>query len=136
MKSILLLLLSINLLISCGNKEEDKLKLGSTYAFFTQECRFDCYECSPNWKIKFIDWENAELWSHSDTREYPSCKSEVKYKFKNDIVSIKSISNPNVSFGCIETIKGDYKYQELNGSGTFVFSKLNNPSCNFSWYKD
>jgi hypothetical protein len=130
--SVYSLLSLILVLTSC--LQENKLKQGSIYAFFTQECRFDCYECSNNWKIKFIDEENAELWSHSNTRQYPSCKSEVKYRFENDVVSIKSISNPNVSFNCKQTIIGVYKYKEINGRP--VFSKLNSPSCNFSWFKD
>ncbi len=85
-------------------------------------------------KDKYNCGKIVELLSHQNKREYPSCKSEVKYRFQNDIVSIKSISNPNVSFNYIQTIKGNYKYKEINGRPVFI--KLNSPSCNFSWFKD
>jgi|688.fasta_scaffold1235258_1 hypothetical protein len=125
-------------LSSCGiNSEESKVeeseifKIGSTYAFFIQGCNFECAECDESWKLKFLDKENAELWSHSSSSNFPSCKSEVKYSYQNETISIVSINNSNVSSQCISSIIGDYKYN----SSKKLFVSLKNPNCNLNWYE-
>ncbi len=123
--------------ISCGgsSKEEvsnDTLKIGSTYAFFTQGCDFDCNECQESWKLKILDKENGELWSHFSSSDSPySCKSQIKYSYQNETISILSINNTNISSQCKSSIKGDYKYN----SSKKHFISIKNPDCNLNWYK-
>lgn len=127
-----------SVLTSCGsssqesNSEESEiLKIGSTYAFFTQGCNFECTECNESWKLKILDNENAELWSHSSSSDFPSCKSEMKYSYQNETITISSINNSNVSSQCISSIIGDYKYNRSKK----LFISLKDPNCNLNWYK-
>ena len=119
------------------NKEEN-FKIGSTYAFFTSGCDFNCNECDYIWKIKFVNDKTAELWSHSSKSDFPSCKSDVTYSYANDVIDIKSINNSNVSSSCKSSIIGKYKYTEKkNGFGDIikVFQSQKDSDCNLSWYK-
>ena len=135
MKNLFYLSLVLPLLFSCGDASgdagEEIFKIGSTYAFFTYGCEFDCDECSSSWKIKFIDKSNAELWSHTSSSDFPSCKSDVKYKYENEIISITRISNSNVSSSCKSSITGDYKYD----SEKRLFISTKDSDCNLNWYK-
>ena len=135
MKNLFYLLFVLPLLFSCGDSSSDAgeeiFKIGSTYAFFTHGCDFNCDECSSSWKIKFIDENNAELWSHTSSSDYPSCKSDVKYKYDNETVTIISISNSNVSSSCKSSITGDYKYD----SAKKLFISTTDSDCNLKWYK-
>jgi len=115
-----------------SNKSGRSLEIGSTYAFFGSGCDFQCYECDPDWKIKFIDSQNAELWSHSSRNDnLKSCMSSVKYSFNDDVITIISINNSNISSECKSGIKGSYKYD----TSRKLFVSMLNPKCNFTWYK-
>jgi hypothetical protein len=135
MKKLFLILFSIPIcfltLIGCGSSNH--LKIGETYTFFDgPNSSLQCYECDPIWCIKFIDENTCELWTRPNNSTIQSCKTNASYSYDKNTqtITIISISNGNVTNGCLEKFIGDWQWK----SGKFGerFYSIKYSDCDFS----
>jgi hypothetical protein len=116
--------------------QNNPLVIGKIYTFYDgRNSVLQCYECDPIWDITFVDKNNAILISRMPNKkgQYGSCRSEVKYKYNpaTKMVSIISISNPNVPEDCKNRFIGDWQWKKGKYLDMRFYSK-NLSDCDFS----
>jgi len=127
-KNILIypLILTFFLLIALATDDGDSatnnssnlpFNTGQVYDFFDgMDDKLSCYECDPCWHIKFLDDQNAEVWSTpcSGSSSLMSCSSDAKYNYDKEskVVTIISVSNNNVSYSCLSKFTGKWSWKD------------------------
>lgn len=117
-------------LSNCSDKSP--LLIGRTYTFFDgPNSDLQCPECDLAWYIKVLDTHYAELSSRETESGFPSCTSEVEYKYDDvsKTFTILNISNNNVSNNCKAGFLGEWKWRD--GKFGERFYSVNNSAWDF-----